>query len=215
MPRCRATSPESSWLARPENSMRCLRPRVSTILGVTPLLTARLPGSAPVGSIVAAGVIRAAAPPAPGRPTLDDALDGALDGQRTGRNVLGDGRAGRRLRPITDGEGRNQHGIRSDEGAVTHDGAVLHLAATPDAGLLDLHVGADLAAGTELDPRPQVGEGADHGARADVRLDRDRLGHGRLVAHGAGDQAGVGPDRAAGADARARLEEGERLEHGV
>src|SRR6266540_684191 len=109
MPRCRATSPESSWLARPENSMRCQRP---------------------------------------------------------GRNVLGDGRAGRRLRPITDGEGRNQHGIRSDEGAVTHDGAVLvlavvvdehragadvdvladlgvadvgevrHLAATPDAGLL-------------------------------------------------------------------------------
>src|SRR6266702_1660502 len=245
MPRCRATSPESSWLARPENSMRCLRPRVSTILGVTPLLTARLPGSAPVGSIVVASVICAAAPPAPGRPTLDDALDGALDGQRTGRNVLGDGRAGRCLRPITDGEGRNQHGIRSDEGAVTHDGAVLvlavvvdehragadvdvladlgvadvgevrHLAAAPDARLLDLHVGADLAAGTQLGPRTQIGERADHRARADVRLDGDRLRHGGLVVHRAGDQAGVGADRAAGADASARLQERQRFQHGV
>src|SRR6266704_856362 len=132
MPRCCATSPESSWLARPENSMRCLRPRVSTILGVTPLLTARLPGSAPVGSIVVAGVICAAAPPAPGRPTLDDALDGALDGPRTGRNVLGDGRAGRCLRPITDGEGRNQRGIRSEGGGGTDHAAELELAVVGD-----------------------------------------------------------------------------------
>src|SRR6266700_3651034 len=170
MPRCCATSVASSWLARPENSMRCLRPSVSTILGVTPLLTARLPDSRCCRSIVVAGVVSVGAPPAPGRPTLDDALDGALDGERTGRDVLGDGRAGRRLRPIADGEGRNQHGIRSDDGTVPDDRAVLalpvvvdehragadvdvladlgvadvgevrHLAAAPDARLLDLHV---------------------------------------------------------------------------
>src|SRR6266702_1874682 len=157
MPRCCATSPESSWLARPENSMRCLRPRVSTILGVTPLLTARLPGSAPVGSIVVAGVICAAAPPAPGRPTLDDVLAVVVDEHRAGADV----------------------DVLADVG-VADVGEVRHLAATPDAGLLDLHVGADLAAGTELDPRPQVGEGADHGARARLE-DGERLEHGVLA----------------------------------
>src|SRR6266498_1345017 len=172
MSRCRATSAPSSRLALPENSIRCLRPSASTILGVTPLLT--------VASPSLLGLLLPAAPPAPCGPTLDRPLLGALDGKGVGRDVLGDRRTGGRLSPVTDRQGGNQHGIRSDEGAVADAGAVLldpvvvhehgagadvhpgadvgvadvgevrHLGAGADAGLLHLHVGADLAAGGQV-----------------------------------------------------------------
>src|SRR5919201_6076192 len=221
IPRWRATSLPSSRLARPENSIRCLRPSASTILGVTPSLTVASPSLLVL-------LLLPPASAAPFGPTLDGPLLGALDGEGIGRDVLGDRRTGGRLGPITDRQGGNQHGIRSDEGAVADAGAVLgdavvvhehgagadvdpgadvgvahvaevrHLGALADPGLLDLHEGADLAARPEVGARAQVGERADHRAAADVGLHGDALGDAGLVVDGAVDQPHVRADAAAG-----------------
>src|SRR5829696_1694515 len=113
IPRCLATSLASSRLARPANSIRCLRPSASTCLGVTPLLTVASPSLLALPSA------------APGRPSLDRPLVGAFDGEGVGRYVLGDRRSGGGLGPVPDRHGGYQHGIRSDEGAVTHGRPVL------------------------------------------------------------------------------------------
>src|SRR5688572_16851245 len=97
MPRCLATSLASSRLARPANSIRCLRPSASTCLGVTPLAT--------VASPSLLGLSLSAAPAPPGRPALDRPLVGAFDGESVGRDVLGDGGAGGGLGPAPDRHG--------------------------------------------------------------------------------------------------------------
>src|ERR671935_591309 len=139
IPRWRATSLPSSRLARPENSIRCRRPSASTILGVTPLLTIASPSLLPLPP--------SAAPAAPRGPTLDGPLLGALDREGVGRDVPGDRRTCRRLRPVTDRQGGDQHGIRSDEGAVADGGAVL-----VDPVVVDEH-----GAGADVDPGADVG----------------------------------------------------------
>src|SRR5215216_1436312 len=184
IPRCWATSWDSSRLARPPNSIRCLRPSASTDLGVTPLLTFASP-SLPV-----------LAPTAPGRPALDGPLVGAFDGEGVGRHVLGDGGSGGGLGPVPDRHGGDQHGIGSDEGAVADGGAVLvhavvvdehgagadvdpgtdvgvaHVAEVrdlgpgTDGGVLDLDEGAGLAALAQVAAGTQGHEGADHGLGA-------------------------------------------------
>src|ERR687891_2780923 len=157
IPRWLATSLASSRLARPANSIRCLRPSASTCLGVTPLLTVASP-SLP-------GFLLAAAPAAPGRPALDRPLVGAFDGEGVGRDVLGDRGTGGGLGPLPDRHGGYQHGIGSDEGVVADGGAVL-----VGPVVVDEH-----GAGPDVDPGadvgvPDVAEMRDLGPRADRRL---------------------------------------------
>src|SRR5215213_4577822 len=144
MPRWVATSAASSLLARPANSIRCLRPSASTCLGVTPLLTVASPSLLALSSA------------APGRPSLDRPLVGAFDGEGVGRHVLGDRGSGGGLGPVPDRHGGHQHGIGSDEGAVADHGAVL-----VDPVVVDEH-----------GPGADVGPGADGGV-ADVAEVRD------------------------------------------
>src|SRR5829696_9277319 len=218
MPRWVATSAASSLLARPANSIRCLRPSASTCLGVTPLLTVASP-SLP-------GLPLAA----PGRPALDRPLVGAFDGEGVGRHVLGDRRSGGGLGPVPDRHGGYQHGIRSNEGAVTDGGAVLagpvvvdehgagadvhpgadvgvadvaevrDLGPRADDRVLDLDEGAGLGARPQLAAGAQGGERADHRSGADDRGDGHGLADGGVVADGAADQADIGPEPAAGPD---------------
>src|SRR5687768_11124718 len=134
MPRWLATSAASSRLARPANSIRCRRPSASTCLGVTPLLTVASPSLlAPLAA-------------APGRPALDRPLVGAFDGEGVGRHVLGDGGTGGGLGPAPDRHGGYQHGIGSDEGAVTDRGPVLALPVVVDehGPGAHVHTGADV-----------------------------------------------------------------------
>src|SRR5512132_2525374 len=193
IPRCLATSLASSRLARPANSIRCLRPSASTCLGVTPLLTVASPSLLVLPS---AGRF-----PAPGRPSLDRPLVGAFDGEGVGRHVLGDGGTGGGLGPAPDRHGGYQHGIGSDEGVVADHGAVLadpvvvdehgpgadvrsgadvgvadvaevrDLGPGADGRVLDLDEGAGLAGFAEVAAGAQGGEGADVGPVADDRLD--------------------------------------------
>src|SRR4029450_1360388 len=111
IPRCWATSWASSRLARPPNSIRCLRPSASTDLGVTPLFT------------FASRSFPLLAPAGPGRPAPGGPLVGPFDGEGVGRHVLGDGGSGGGLGPVPDRHGGDQHGIGSDEGAVADHGA--------------------------------------------------------------------------------------------
>src|SRR5918999_4693105 len=233
IPRCAATSLARALLARPANSIRCLRPSASTCLGVTPLLTVASP-SLPVPL-----------PTAPGRPALDGPLVGAFDGEGVGRHVLGDCRTGGGLGPAPDRHGSYQHGIRSDEGAVADGRAVLagpvvvdeHGAGADvgpgaDVGVADVAEVRDLGPGADdrvldLDEGPclgsllepgagaQGGEGADRHPGADDRGDGHGLGDGGVVADGTADQAHVGPEPAAGPDSGPGLQEGQGGEHGV
>ena len=122
------------------------------------------------------------------------ALPAAAHRQDHRPDVAGDRRTGRNVGAVGDLDRRGKYGVAADEGvrpngacrlayAVVvgedHAGAdvgaladhgvaevaqVRRLGARPDAGVLGLDEGADLAAGTQCRTGPQVGERADVGA---------------------------------------------------
>src|SRR5512145_1785746 len=70
-------------------------------------------------------LLRAALRPLPGRPPVLDDLLAALDGERVGRNILGDDGAGTDVGPGADRDRRHHADVGADEGPVADPGLVL------------------------------------------------------------------------------------------
>ena len=99
------------------------------------------------------------------------------------------------VRPVVvdDDRARADVAALADRG-VADVGQVRHLGAVADLGVLDLDVGADLAAGAEHGAGPQVAERADGRVLADLRAGGVALEDGRALADLAVGQRGVRAD---------------------
>src|SRR5919106_2532772 len=225
VPRWSTTAVASSGWPRPENT--CMRFLVTTSMAGVPF------SGCVVANVSASGV------------TLDDLLLATLDGERTGRDILGDDGPRARVRVVPDLHGSDQHRVaanphavadrrlvlatpvvidrdrrRTDvrilpNGGVADVGQMRNLAARTDHRLLDLDERSGL--GALLQPRlgPQVAERPDLRAGPDPRGYSDAEGHVRLGADRRVDKAGVGTDDRAARDGGRALQVGARQQHRV
>ena len=179
--------------------------------------------------------------------SLGVSVRGGASGGDTGdfgavRHVFGDDGAGAGGGLAADADGRDEHGVAANEGAVFDDGLVLVLAvvvagdgtgadvhvradfgvadvaevagtaAGADAGGLDLDEVADVDARLEVSAGTKMAEGADVRPALDYGAFDDGDVDGHLVLDSAVDDDRVGADAAAGADRRLADERGVRVD---
>jgi len=134
------------------------------------------------------------------RPVFFILLPRAGDGQRHGRDVVGDGGTGSDVRALAHRDRRDEVRVAADEGVVLDNGAELlrpvvvdghgaaaevavsadiavahigqmgNLGAVADGGVLDFHEVADLDAVADVRARPDIGERTDARVVADGRI---------------------------------------------